>query len=94
MQIQPAFLEAFPAELSLAHQDQRFAVDPSSQPDRPIGEKGEEQGEAGKNQEGGAPLRKVFKTAKGQLGGNGAVEREMQKIKALPSEEPKKEAKR
>lgn len=29
-----------------------------------------------------------------KLGGNGAVEREMQKIKALPSEEPKKEAKR
>lgn len=28
-----------------------------------------------------------------QLGGNGAVEREIQKVKALPSEEPKKEAK-
>lgn len=28
-----------------------------------------------------------------KLGGNGAVEREMQKIKALPSEEPKKEEK-
>ena len=28
-----------------------------------------------------------------QLGGNGAVEREMQKVKALPSEDPKKEVK-
>lgn len=28
-----------------------------------------------------------------KLGGNGAVEREMQRVKALPSEEPKKEEK-